>query len=254
MNHAIAFQNMSFSYDRVQILRSVSGEIAPGGITALFGPNGSGKTTLLKCLAGLLSVKQGNITVLDHNIRRLSAKAIGRLMAYVPQEHSVSFPFSVEEVVLMGRTPHLGGVMGPKREDTLIAHSAIESIGIENLIKQSYTELSGGQRQMVLIARALAQDSPIIILDEPTAALDFKNQLRVWRIMGKLKEDGKTIVACTHDPNHVFWFCDQVIVLNEGTILANGVVKEILSKQMLNTLYGDVCQVDNGIIKPKPCR
>ena len=254
MNHAIVFQNMSFSYDCIQILRSISGEILSGGITALFGPNGSGKTTLLKCLAGLLPVKQGNVTVLDHNIRRLSTKEIGRLMAYVPQEHSVSFPFSVEEVVLMGRTPHLGGVMGPKHEDMLIAHAAIESIGIDSLIKQPYTELSGGQRQMVLIARALAQDSPIIILDEPTSALDFKNQLRVWRIMRKLKEDGKTIVACTHDPNHVLWFCDQVLVLNEGTILANGAVQEILSKQMLSTLYGDVCQVDNGIIKPKQCR
>lgn len=254
MKHAIIFQNMSFSYDRVQVLRSVSGEISPGGITALFGPNGSGKTTLLKCLAGLLPVKQGNIAILDHNIKKLSAKAIGRLIAYVPQEHSVSFPFSVEEVVLMGRTPHLGGVMGPRREDTLIAYSAIESIGIDSLTKQPYTELSGGQRQMVLIARALAQDSPIIILDEPTSALDFKNQLRVWSMMRKLKENGKTIVACTHDPNHVLWFCDQVFVLNEGTILANGVAEEILSKQMLRTLYGDVCQVDNGIIKPKPCR
>lgn len=252
MKHAIIFENMSFAYDRVQVLRGVSGKISPGGITALFGPNGSGKTTLLKCLAGLLPIKQGNITLLDHNILNRSAKAIGRLIAYVPQEHSVSFPFSVEEVVLMGRTPHLGGVMGPRREDMLIARSAIESIGIDSLIKQPYTDLSGGQRQMVLIARALAQDTPIIILDEPTSALDFKNQLRVWGMMRKLKEDGKTIVACTHDPNHVLWFCDQVIVLNEGMILANGVAEEILSEQMLGTLYGDVCQVDKGMIKPKP--
>ena len=253
MNHAIVFQGLSFSYDHIQILHFISGELLPGGITALFGPNGSGKTTLLKCLAGLLPVKQGKIIVLDQSIRRLSSKAIGKLIAYVPQEHSVSFPFSVEEVVLMGRTPHLGGVMGPKREDMYIAHSAIESIGIDNLIKQPYTKLSGGQRQMVLIARALAQESPIIILDEPTAALDFKNQLRVWRIMRKLKEDGKTIVACTHDPNHVLWFCDQVLVLKEGMILANGLVEKILSDQMLTTLYGDVCQIDNGIIMPKAC-
>jgi iron complex transport system ATP-binding protein len=127
----------------------------------------------------------------------------------------------------------------------------MESIGIEHIAAQPYTELSGGQRQMVLIARALAQDTGLIILDEPTSSLDFKNQIKVWKTLNALKETNKTIVVCTHDPNHVLWFCSQVLVLHHGRVMAAGDTKETITRALLEQLYGPVCKVHSGIVTPR---
>lgn len=250
-NHnAIHFENLHFSYDETEILHGVSAGLPAGDIYALFGPNGSGKTTLLKCLAGLLKPHEGEISICGKSLRKASPRDASRLMSYVPQEHQLSFPFSVREIVLMGRTPHLGGVRGPAAEDVQMANDAIERVGITALADRPYTQLSGGQRQLVMIARALAQDTPVVILDEPTSALDFKNQIHIWKMLSMLKEQGKTVIVCTHDPNHVLWFCDTVLVLCQGELLRQGPVREVMADELLNQLYGDICEMSGNTVRP----
>lgn len=249
-NNAIHFENLHFSYDETEILRGLSADLPAGDIYALFGPNGSGKTTLLKCLAGLMKPQKGEIFICERALRKASPREISKLLAYVPQEHPLAFPFSVREIVLMGRTPHLGGVCGPKAEDVQIADTAIAQVGVSDLAERPYTQLSGGQRQLVMIARALAQDTPVVILDEPTSALDFKNQIHIWKILSMLKAQGKTVIVCTHDPNHVLWFCDSALVLCQGKLLHYGSVHEVMTNALLCQLYGDICEMSGDTVKP----
>lgn len=248
--NAIHFENLHFSYDAAEILRGISADLPAGDIYALFGPNGSGKTTLLKCLAGLLRPQMGDISICGSTLRRCGPREISRLLSYVPQEHPLAFPFSVHEIVLMGRTPHLGGVRGPKADDVRMADAAIAQVGIADLADRPYTQLSGGQRQLVMIARALAQDTPVIILDEPTSALDFKNQIHIWKILSMLKTQGKTVIVCTHDPNHVLWFCDSVLVLCQGRLLRQGDVRTVMTDTLLHQLYGSICEITANTVKP----
>lgn len=249
-NSEITFSGVKFLYDKNEVLHGVGAEVEKGKITAVFGPNGSGKTTLLKCLACLSVPKEGRIIICGQDTRGLNKRQISRLISYVPQEHAVSFGFTVEEVVLMGRTPHLGGIQGPSNEDYEAVRKAIHTVGIQDIGTNAYTALSGGQRQLVLIARALAQECPIMIMDEPTAALDFRNQLVLWKQLSSLRQAGKTILVCTHDPNHVKWFCDRMIVVNQGKVFASGEVGELLTEQLMEQLYGITCRVENGSVIP----
>lgn len=250
METSLSFEDLVFSYGDQEALHGVSAQVESGKITALFGPNGSGKTTLLRCLAGLARPQSGSIWVKGQELRRLRPRQAARLISYVPQEHGVSFGFTVEEVVLMGRTPYLGGIQGPAVRDYEAAGAAIEAVGIAEIRNRPYTDLSGGQRQLVLIARALAQESPVIIMDEPTSALDFKNQILVWKQLRTLRQGGRTILVCTHDPNHVLWFCDDVLVLREGRLLAQGPVETLVTKERMEELYGSACTVQNGAVVP----
>ncbi|MEA1866058.1 MAG: ABC transporter ATP-binding protein, partial [Euryarchaeota archaeon] len=212
-------------------------------LCALFGPNGTGKTTLLKCIARLLNYKKGNMFVEGENINKKKATEIAKLIAYVPQEHKPPFPYLVKEIVLMGRTPHLGGAFGPAESDTRAAIEAIGMIGIADIADRPYTALSGGQRQLVLLTRALAQGTKILLLDEPTSNLDFQNQIKIWRIIKELTRNGVTALTCTHDPNHVMWFCDKVIVLGPDGIIANGSPAKALAGGTLNEIYDGICDV-----------
>jgi iron complex transport system ATP-binding protein len=244
------FQQICFSYGEHEVLHNVSAEVESGKITAVFGPNGSGKTTLLRCLAGLSRPTSGEVLVNGLSLYNMNPKERSRRLAYVPQEHVASFAYTVAEVVLMGRTPHLGGIPGPKESDYLAAQEALNAVGIEDLANRAFTELSGGQRQLVLIARALAQETPIIIMDEPTSALDFRNQLLVWRKLGKMKSVGKTVLVCTHDPNHVIWFCDSMVCLQDGVVIADGSTAELMNGELMERLYGSVCLIRDGMVMP----
>ncbi len=153
------------------------------------------------------------------------------------------FPFLVKEVVLMGRNPFISKFSGPRSEDIFHTRKVMEQLQIQDLANRPYTELSGGQRQLVILARALNQNTPVLLLDEPSSALDFKNQIILWKIVRNLTESGKTIIACTHDPNHISWFCDQVVVLKEGSVLSMGHPKEVMNTEILQKLYGDLCMV-----------
>jgi len=238
-------ENLHFGFTGVKVLEDISFNVEKGQLCALFGPNGTGKTTLLKCIAQLLKYEKGNVFVESENINRKNAAEIAKLIAYVPQEHKPPFPYLVKEVVLMGRTPHLGGAFGPSKEDIAKALESMEVIGLTHLADRPYTDLSGGQRQLVMIARALAQETKILLLDEPTSNLDFQNQIKIWRIIKKATKSGISALVCTHDPNHVLWFCDKVIVLKGKGIIAAGNPTKVLTEETLMEIYGDMCSVNS---------
>ncbi len=238
-------RNLYYSYGDFDVLKNVNFNVEKQQLCALFGPNGTGKSTLFKCITKLLDIKnRGEIFVQDKNIVKMPMSEVSKIITHVSQEHKASFPYKVKEIVLMGRTPHLGGIFGPKARDIEITIQAMEMAGIAHLAERVYTNLSGGQRQLVLFARAFAQDTDMLLLDEPTSALDYKNQLVLWNTIRNSTDQGKTILVCTHDPNHILWFCDSVIVLGkEGRIIAQGKPKDILCKELLQEIYGDLCEV-----------
>ena len=231
---------LSFSYNDHTVLEDVSFFIQPGELCALFGPNGSGKSTLYRCILGHLRYR-GHVTLDDVNLRTLSPSRVAQQIAYVPQQHANPFPFTVFDMVVMGRTPHLGGVFGPQREDLEICEQVLESVGLVAESRRFYHTLSGGQRQLVLIARALAQQSRLLLLDEPTASLDFGNQILVWNMIQSLSARGVTILVCTHDPHHVLQFCNRVLVLGrDGRFLADGLPAETVTPELISALYPEV--------------
>jgi iron complex transport system ATP-binding protein len=177
------------------------------------------------------------------NLVEKKIQDIAKLVGYVPQEHASTFPFLVKDIVLMGRSPHLKGVFGVSQQDKKIALEAMRVVGIEQFADKLYNQLSVGERQLVIIARALAQEAPMLFLDEPTSSLDFSNQIRVWRLLKSITSQGKTVMACTHDPNHVIWFCDHVIVLGKKGIVASGPPHDVISDRVLDQVYGGVCNV-----------
>lgn len=240
----IRFEDLSFRYTVKPILEGINLSIADGSLCGLFGPNGSGKSTLFKCCLGLLRPQSGAVSLSGRKLDRLGPPDIARLAAYVPQESQLPFPFTVKEVVLMGRTPHLGSaVFSLSRRDVETVGLALERVGVADLAESRYDQLSGGQRQLVLIARAIAQETPILVLDEPTSALDFDNQVRIWRTLRSLTEEGKTVLACSHDPNHVSWFCDRVVLLSGGRVVADGHPEEAISEATLGRVYREPCRV-----------
>lgn len=247
-NITVELHDVHYSYGGGDVVRGVTAALDAGRLHALFGPNGSGKSTLLSCITGLLPAP--GIRLCGQDAAALSVRRRSRLVAYVPQEHRLTFPFTAGEVVLMGRTPHLGGIGGPAAADRAAAQHALAAIGIDALAQHPYTRLSGGQRQLVLIARALAQDTPVIVLDEPTSALDFKNQMLVWQLLRRLADAGKTVIACTHDPNHLLWFCDHALVLERGRLIGDGDAAALVTGGMLERLYGGICRVENGAVRP----
>ena len=237
--------NLSFGYGNgARILNDVSFHVPTGRICGLFGPNGCGKTTLFKCCLKFLNYSKGSVTVDGRDVKKCSIRDMARRVSYVPQEHKPPFPYLVKDVVLMGRTPHLKGLFGVSKKHKQKAYEAMELIGITELADRSYSSLSGGQRQLVLIARAAAQETPLLFLDEPTSALDFSNQIKILRILRRIAAGGTTIVACTHDPNHVLWFCDEVVVMGPQNLVARGEPKNIISEKVLDRIYEDVCSVE----------
>jgi len=240
----LEISGLHFGYDGRKVLRGVDASLEPGTLCGLFGPNGSGKTTLFRCCLKLLATPPGSVRIGGRDVSGLSAGEMARLAAYVPQDHDSPFPYLVKEIVLMGRTPHMGNLFFDITEAHRAAViDALEAVGIRDLADARYDQLSGGQRQLVLMSRAIAQQTPLIILDEPTSALDFDNQVRVWRILRRLAMGGTTVVACSHDPNHVAWFCDRVLVLDEGRIVMDGPPETAITESTIGSLYREVCQV-----------
>jgi iron complex transport system ATP-binding protein len=234
----LAARGLAFGYGSKRVGHDVDVEVRAGEVVCLLGPNGSGKTTLFKTILGLLPVQAGEVLVDGVAMHRLTRPEIARRVAYVPQAHAAHFPFRVIDMVMMGRTAHLGIFAGPTEQDRRRALEALATLGIGTLADTEYTRISGGQRQLALIARALAQDAPAIVMDEPTASLDFGNQVVVLAEVKRLAAQGLAVLLSTHNPDHAFSIGDRVGLLDAGCLIAQGPPHEVLTPTRLCDVYG----------------
>jgi iron complex transport system ATP-binding protein len=237
-------RGLGFGYGAKPVGRDVDIELRAGQVVCLLGPNGSGKTTLFKTILGLLPAQEGEVLVDGVAMGRLTRFQIARRLAYVPQAHAAHFPFRVVDMVVMGRTAHLGLFAAPSLDDRRRALSALATLGIGNLADTEYTRISGGQRQLALIARALAQDAPAIVMDEPTANLDFGNQVTVLAEVKRLATQGLAVLLSTHDPDHAFSISDRVALLDGGRLVAQGRPHDVLTPARLREVYGVTVAVE----------
>jgi iron complex transport system ATP-binding protein len=231
-------QGVSYRRDGHMILSEAHLSVQPGELVGLIGPNGAGKTTLLKVIGGLWSGAKGEITLLDRPLARYSARDVARIIAQVPQITALDFPFSVRQVVLMGRNPHLGRFELETERDRRIAEQAMRRTKTLDLAERLIGTLSGGERQRVLIARALTQEARVLLLDEPTANLDIQHQIGILELVqGLIREDGLGAVAAVHDLELAARFCDRLVLMDRGAVLAEGTPEDVLSPDILRRAY-----------------
>lgn len=239
MSKILEISGAEFSYngDR-KIFENINFSLGKGEVLCILGPNGTGKSTLIKCINGLIKLTKGNIYLKNEEIETMSKTDIAKVMGYIPQTHASTFAFSVSDVVLLGRTPHLGLTESPGQKDYKIARNAMKSLGILHLENKPYTKVSGGERQLVLMARVLTQQPQILLLDEPTSHLDFGNQIRTLKIIKQLSESGLSILMTSHFPDHAFLSSDNVIILNNGNIMALGKPDDVVTEENMRETYG----------------
>ena len=251
----IELKNISCGYGKKQVLSSVNLKIEEGKITCLLGQNGAGKTTLFKTIMGLLSPLNGTVFLNKKPLSHYTQKELARFFSYVPQAHNTPFPFTVSEVVLMGQYACSGGLLRlPRKENRKIATDCIHMLGIEKLKDNYFSTLSGGEKQLVLIARAMAQQPVFIAMDEPTSNLDMGNQVRVIKIAGMLKKQGYGIIMNTHAPEQALNFADHVILLKDGKVRKAGNPSQVLDSNMISEIYNTcielvAAQTRNGDIR-----
>jgi iron complex transport system ATP-binding protein len=238
MTAKIAVSNIAFNYGERIILDNLSFELEKGDTLCLLGSNGCGKTTLLRCLRGFLKTRNGECLLDGNNILAFNKTHLAKRIGFVFQEHSAPFPYSVIEVVKMGRAPHLKMFASPSRHDTELAEKALETAGISHLRDRKFTQISGGERQLTVIARTLVQEPDVILMDEPTSALDFKNQALVLKMIEKLSKQGITIILSTHFPNHALMYTCKVALMNRGKFIAFGPATEVITENNLLHTYG----------------
>lgn len=235
LNHAITATDLSFGYKNSLILDHVNVEIDTGKLTFIMGQNGSGKSTFLKILAGLLTAQKGHLTIAGNDGSKLSFQERSKLSGFLNQQHKAIFPFSVEDVVLTGRAGFINYI--PKDTDKVATIQAMEKVGILHLRTQNYTELSGGEQQMVMIARLLSQNPKILLLDEPTTHLDFVNQSHLLNLLKQMVSEGLTIIAVMHDPNLAFMFGDDFLFLKDKKVIRSGETMKAWDTEFLKTIY-----------------
>lgn len=230
-------RHLDFGHGRRRIGGDACLALAPGEILCLLGPNGSGKTTLFRTLLGLLPPQGGSVWLDGANIGTMTREAIARRLSHVPQAQAVFFPYTVREIVLMGRAAHVGLLAAPSRRDRQVANAAMARMGVDALADAAFARISGGERQLVLIARALAQEAPIMVMDEPTASLDFGNRLRLLRHLRLLRESGVGVLLATHDPDQAFLCADRVALLHEGRLEPAGAPADVVTAASLARIY-----------------
>jgi len=235
----LSIRNASFGYtEKETVWENINIDVEEGECLCLLGPNGCGKTTLFNCINNNYQLRTGEIIVNGKNVKDYVPVDLARTMGIVFQEHSAPFPYTSLEVVRMGRAPHLGLFSTPDRKDTEMAYSIMEELGIAHLAGKRYTQISGGERQLVLIARTLCQEPQMILFDEPTSHLDFKNQTMVLKTVRKLSQRGMTIVMTSHSPNHVFKMNSKVVMLGYHGMVAQGSIEEVMTEENLRKTYG----------------
>lgn len=242
---AFRLDRVSVGYAGRAVLEGVSLAVRPGEVHCLLGPNGVGKTTLFRSALGLLPLVAGRVTVDGRDAARMSDRELARVVAYVPQAAEIPFAFSVRDVVAMGRLSHMGAFASPGASDYEVVDGTLDRLGIPHLAERAYTELSGGERQMALIARAVAQEPGYLLMDEPTAALDFGNQAQVLRCVRELAQSGLGILMTTHTPDHLH-ICraSGTLLMRDGTY-EQGSAAELLTPALLSAAYGtEVMVVD----------
>ncbi|NMA69468.1 MAG: ABC transporter ATP-binding protein [Desulfitobacterium sp.] len=244
----LEINNLQYWYKpRRPVLKEISFSVKRGQIACLLGPNGTGKTTLLRCLLGLQAPRGGSVFLDGKNMSHLSAKKRARLMAYVPQSSGLAFPYEVREIVLMGRVAYLSPGGAHKDTDRQAVFDAMEKLEIEHLAKRSFQELSGGERQMVLVARALAQQSDLLIMDEPTANLDYSNQVKILKTIKHLSAQGYGILMTSHYPDHAFLACDNAVLMRDGRVMIQGTPEEAVTSESLTKLYETPVEVSEAL-------
>lgn len=235
---SVEVRELSFSYDDRKVLNNVSFTAHSGELLSILGPNGVGKSTLFRCILGALPDYVGSILINGYDASTLSVRELAKHIAYIPQRSDPVFNFSVHEIVLMGITNELKLFSTPGKKAQDKANGALKKLGILELSKRCFHHTSGGERQLVLIARALVQDAYVLLLDEPTANLDRGNQILVLEHIKALAREGYTVIQTTHDPEHSFMFSDRILTMKNGTVLSAGPPADILNKETINSLYG----------------
>jgi iron complex transport system ATP-binding protein len=231
-------RQLAFGYGARAVGRDVSFALEGGEVMCLLGPNGGGKTTLFKTILGLLPALGGTVAIDGESLAAWPPARVARALGYVPQAQLGVFPFTVREIVLMGRTAHIGPFSTPSRRDREVTDATLETLGIADLAARPYTEVSGGERQMTLVARALAQEAPVLVMDEPTASLDFGNQVRVLSRVRELGRAGIAVILSTHDPDQAFACADRVALLHDGRLAALGPPETTITRARLRDVYG----------------
>ena len=242
----LQIKDLSCGYGNQKVVEAITFSIAGGETVCLLGPNGVGKTTFYKTVLGFIKPLGGQLLLDGRDTARWSCKKFAQSIAYVPQAHSVPFPFPVIDVVVAGRNAHLGFTSKPNKRDYEVAQNNLDELGVRHLENKIYTELSGGEQQMVLIARALTQTPGILIMDEPTSNLDFGNQVKVINLINMLKKKNIAVMVTTHSPDHVFLCGSKVVIFQRGRQVKIGDPKTVMTEEVLSSIYGidvDVCQV-----------
>ncbi|MGI6508773.1 MAG: ABC transporter ATP-binding protein [Saccharofermentanales bacterium] len=239
-------QDVSFSYRQNEVLKDLSFSVPRGRVVGILGANGAGKSTLFKLILGVLPLQKGEIKINGHSVKTLTSRERAKQMAYIPQTQKGSFQFTVEEMVLMGTTASFSMFAQPGRHERIKAAEAMKLLQIEQFSDRLFDQLSGGEQQLVLIARAVAQDAPILIMDEPTASLDYGNQIRVLEEVRQLANRGYLVLISTHNPQHIFLYADDVLLIEGGTARAFGKPQDVLSEALLSHVYRVPIQLEKS--------
>lgn len=239
----ISVKNLAFAYDKTNIFSNINLELHRGELCCLMGPNGCGKSTLLDCILGIHKTCEGEIEVEGKPLSSYKPLQLARKISYVPQIHDRSFPYQVLQIILMGRSAHMKTFETPSSKDERVALDALTSVGIAHLAERPYTQISGGEMQLVMLARALVQETPMIIMDEPTAHLDYKNELIFMETVAKLIENyGVSVLMATHAPNQAFYFENKqtnvkIALMDRGAMYQMGSPKEVLTETTIREIY-----------------
>ena len=236
--NALELRDLTFGYGKDAVLQQLSFSVRRGEFVGIIGPNGSGKSTLLRLMSGHLRAWRGQVLVAGRPAESYGRRELGRLLGVVPQETLVTFPFSVTEMVLFGRTPHVGGFGFDRDADLAAAHRAMQRTDTAHLARRAITELSGGERQRVILARALAQEPALLLLDEPAAFLDIRHEVEMYDLLRDLQREGMTVVSVLHDLNIAALYCDRLLLLHEGRVVRAGTPADVITYATLTEVYG----------------